>query len=51
MYALQAGAKLAIINEGATEMDSMAHVRIYGRAGEVLSQVMVQVREQLRWGE
>ena len=51
MYALQAGAKLAIINEGATEMNGMAHVRIYGRAGEVLSQVMVQVREQLRWGE
>jgi NAD-dependent deacetylase len=51
MYALQSGAKLAIINQGATEMDRMAHVRIYGKAGEVLSQVMVRVREQLRRGE
>jgi NAD-dependent deacetylase len=50
MYALQSGAKLAIVNEGATDMDDVAHVRIYGRAGEVLSQVMPRVRERLRWG-
>ena len=51
MYALQSGAKLAIINQGATDMDGMAHVRIYGKGGEVLSQVMPRVREQLRQGE
>ncbi len=47
MYALQSGAKLAIINRGPTELDRAAHVRIDGRAGEVLSQVMIRVKEIL----
>jgi NAD-dependent deacetylase len=47
LYALHSGAKLVIINVGATDMDEVAHVRIYGKAGEVMSQVMAKVRERL----
>jgi NAD-dependent deacetylase len=44
MYALQAGAKLVIINVGPTEMDGMAWVRIDAKAGEVLPRIIEEVR-------
>jgi len=34
-YAVEAGAKLIIINLGATELDYLAHIRIEGKAGEI----------------
>ena len=50
MYALQSGAKLAIVNQGPTEMDQVAHVRIFGKAGEVLSRALERVKEKLKQG-
>ena len=47
MYALQSGAKLAIINQGPTDLDRAAQVCISGRAGEVLSAVIARVKERL----
>jgi NAD-dependent deacetylase len=49
-YALRAGAKLVIINEGETELDHAAHVRITARAGEVMSQAIKSVKERLGAG-
>ena len=46
-YALQSGAKLAIINEGSTELDRVAHIRIWDKAGEVMSQVLSRVKSKL----
>jgi len=46
-YALAAGAKVVIINEGETELDHAAHIRIGGKAGDVLEQVLERVREKL----
>jgi NAD-dependent deacetylase len=46
-YALASGAKVVIINEGDTPMDDQAHVRIYEKAGEVMSRVMVQVKDRM----
>ena len=46
-YALQHGAKLAIINEGTTELDRVAHIRIWDKAGEVMSQVLDKVKNKL----
>lgn len=47
-YALHAGAKVAIVNEGETEMDHVAHIRISGKAGEVMSRVLKRVKKKLR---
>jgi NAD-dependent deacetylase len=44
-YAHNAGAKIVIINIGATAMDSKAAVRIDGRAGETMGMVMQHVRD------
>ena len=46
-FALQSGAKVAVINDGETEMDYSAHIRIWGKAGEVMSQVVKGVKERL----
>ncbi len=46
-YALRAGANLVIINEGATELDRSAHIRISDKAGAVMSQVIGKVRKKL----
>jgi NAD-dependent deacetylase len=46
-YAVDSGAKLVIINDGATELDHAAHVRVAARAGEVMSLTMTKVRERL----
>lgn len=49
-YALNSGAKLVIINEGTTELDRSAQVRIWGKAGEVMSQALDRVKKKLGAG-
>jgi len=44
IYAMDAGAKLAIINLTPTPLDEYAAVVIRGKAGEVMSAVMERVR-------
>ncbi len=46
-YALNAGAKIAIINEGETDLDHNAHIRISAKAGEVMSEVLKRVKSKL----
>jgi NAD-dependent deacetylase len=46
-YALRSGATLVIINEGGTELDHAAHLRIEARAGEAMSRTLASVREKL----
>lgn len=46
-YALSSGAKLVIINDGPTELDHSAHVRIGARAGDVMSRATRTVKEKL----
>jgi len=46
-YAVNAGAKLVIINDGSTELDHAADVRVSARAGEVMERAMARVREKL----
>jgi len=46
-YALSSGAKIAIINEGETGIDHAADIRIWAKAGEVMSQVVQQVKKRL----
>lgn len=46
-YAVNAGAKLVIINDGETELDDVAHVRISARAGEVMARTLAKVKEIL----
>jgi len=47
-YAHNAGAKIVIINIGATPMDSRAAVRIESKAGETMGIVMQRVRDIMR---
>jgi NAD-dependent deacetylase len=46
-YAVSSGAKLVIINDGETELDHVAHVRITARAGEVMTRVIASVKRKL----
>jgi NAD-dependent deacetylase len=46
-YAVRSGARLVIINEGATELDPIADVRISARAGEVMSRILARVKVKL----
>ncbi len=46
-YALDAGATVVIVNEGETELDHAAHIRIRGKAGEVMTRVLERVKETL----
>jgi NAD-dependent deacetylase len=46
-HAVNSGAKLIIINDGETELDHVAHVRINAKAGEVMSRVMERVKGRL----
>ena len=46
MYALESGANIAIINMGSTPFDSHARVRIHGKAGEIMSQVIGKIRKE-----
>jgi NAD-dependent deacetylase len=47
-FAVSSGAKLVIINEGETELDRAAHLRIAARAGEVMSRTVSRVKERLQ---
>jgi len=42
-YAHENGAKLVIINLGPTELDSYAHIRIDGKAGEIMTEIVAGV--------
>ncbi len=46
-YAVQAGAKLIIVNLGDTPMDGSADVLIQGKAGEVLTEIVKRVKSKL----
>jgi len=46
-YAVNSGASLVIINEGTTDLDRIAHVRIWNKAGEVMEQVISRVKSKL----
>ncbi|MCX6002394.1 MAG: NAD-dependent deacylase [Chloroflexi bacterium] len=50
VYACDAGAKLVIINIGATPMDSKAAVRIEGKAGETMTAVINYVKKKMSKG-
>jgi NAD-dependent SIR2 family protein deacetylase len=45
--ALQAGAKLVIVNLGPTALDAMASVCIEGKAGEIMPRIVARAREKL----
>lgn len=47
MYAVEAGARLVIINIGDTPMDSRANIRIEGKAGEVMPRVMEHLKRKM----
>ncbi|UCH51494.1 MAG: NAD-dependent deacylase [Chloroflexota bacterium] len=47
MYAVEAGAKLVIINLSSTPMDSKASALIATKAGEAMSKIVEKVRNQL----
>lgn len=46
VQALRSGAKLVIINMGPTALDELATVRIEGKAGEILPQVVARARKR-----
>ena len=46
--ALNAGARLAIINMGDTPLDDVAHVRISEKAGDVMEKVMQLVKQKMQ---
>lgn len=48
VYAREAGAKIVIINIGATPMDSLATVRVEGMAGETMSKVLEYVKRKMK---
>ena len=47
-YAVRSGATLVIVNEGRTELDHVAQLRIEARAGEAMSGTVALVGEKLR---
>jgi len=47
IYALEAGAKLVIINIGDTPLDSRATVRMEAKAGEAMSRIVSLVKEKM----
>jgi NAD-dependent SIR2 family protein deacetylase len=46
--ALQAGARLVIINQGETPLDSAAHLRFEEKISEVLPPAVVRLREMMQ---
>ena len=46
-YALDAGAKLVIINLSATPLDKKAQVLVRAKAGKVMPKVVQQVKEKI----
>jgi len=47
IYAVQAGAKLVIINLSSTPMDAEAAVLIRAKAGEAMSRIVDRVKEEI----
>jgi NAD-dependent deacetylase len=47
LYALQSSAKLVIITQSETPMDSYSHVRIHEKAGEVMERVVDRVKRNM----
>ncbi|MDY6856312.1 MAG: NAD-dependent deacylase [Thermodesulfobacteriota bacterium] len=45
-YAVNAGAKLVLINKEPTHMDRAAHIRIFASAGDTMKKVMEKVKEK-----
>lgn len=43
-YALEAGSKLILINKGETPLDELVHLRIEGKAGEILPAIVARVK-------
>ena len=50
LHAVRGGAKLVIINDEATPQDEIADVVLRGKAGEVLPEIVRQVKERLGGG-
>ena len=46
-FALRAGATLVIINQGGTELDHAAHLRIEARAGQAMTRALELLKEKL----
>jgi NAD-dependent protein deacetylases, SIR2 family len=46
-YALDAGAKLILINEGETPFDALVHLRFFDRIGDVVPAVVGKVKERI----
>jgi NAD-dependent SIR2 family protein deacetylase len=46
--ALEAGARLVIINQGETPFDRLAHLRFWEGTGEVLPRAVDRLRELMR---
>lgn len=42
-YALESGAKLILINKGRSAMDDLAHLRLEGKAGEIVPRIVRRV--------
>jgi NAD-dependent deacetylase len=49
-HAVRSGARLVIINQGDTELDHVADVRISGKAGDVMSRILDRVKARLGAG-
>ena len=49
--ALQAGAKVLLLNEGETPFDKAVHLRIHGKAGIILAQIMTRVKDLMHSGQ
>jgi len=47
-YAKESGAKLIIINLGPTELDGYADIRIEGKAGEIMPEIIARSRDKIR---
>ncbi|MHA1649628.1 MAG: SIR2 family NAD-dependent protein deacylase [Candidatus Helarchaeota archaeon] len=46
--ALKAGAKVIILNEGETPFDNLVHLRIYGKAGQIMPKIVSRIKELLK---
>lgn len=47
-HALESGAKLILVNKGETAMDDLAHLRLEGKAGEIVPRIVRKVEELLQ---
>jgi NAD-dependent deacetylase len=45
LYAMEAGAKLILINMGETPLDDLVHLRIWRKAGEIMPEIVEKVKK------